>query len=195
MIIDIIFVFILAMAVFKGLRKGFIVAIFSILAFIIGLAAAMKLSTVVAHYLEGSTNISSKWLPFISFLLVFILVAFVVNIVAKLIEKSVEFALLGWLNRLLGVALYLVLYTIIFSILLFYAVQMNIIKQETILASRTYSFIEPWGPKAINALGAVIPWFRDMFEQLKEFFGELPRQTSPSDGGDGMNFSLNKLNT
>jgi membrane protein required for colicin V production len=164
------------MAIFKGLRRGLIVAIFSILAFIIGLAAAMKLSTIAAHYLEGSTNISSKWIPFISFLLVFILVAFLVNIVAKLIEKSVEFALLGWLNRLLGMALYLALYIIIFSILLFYAVQMNIIKQETILASRSYSFIEPWGPKAMNTLGIVIPWFKDMFEQLKGFFAELPQK-------------------
>lgn len=180
MLIDIIFVLILAMALFKGLRKGFIIAVFSILAFIIGLAAAMKLSTVVAQYLGSSTNISSKWLPFVSFLLVFILVAFLVNIVAKLIEKSVEFALLGWLNRLLGVALYLALYTIIFSILLFYAVQMNVIKQETILASRTYSFIEPWGPRAINGLGTIIPWFKDMFEQLKEFFGGLPEQAPRS---------------
>lgn len=176
MIIDILFLFILVMAILKGLRRGFIVAVFSIVAFIVGLAAAMKLSTLVAHYLEGSTNISSRWLPFISFLLVFLLVAFVINMVARLIEKSVEFALLGWLNRLLGVVLYLALYTIIFSILLFYAVQMNLIKPETLQASRSYGFIEPWGPRSINALGAVIPWFRDMFEQLKEFFGGWPQK-------------------
>jgi len=58
--------------------------------------------------------------------------------------------------------------------LLFYAIQLNVIKQETILASASYSFIEPWGPYAINGLGKVIPWFRDMFQQLKDFFGSLP---------------------
>ncbi len=178
MLIDLLYAVILVFAIFKGLRKGFIIAIFSVLAFIIGLAAAMKLSTVVAHQLEDSTNISARWLPFISFLLVFLLVVFLVRVVAKMIEKSVEFALLGWVNRLLGVGLYIALYTTIFSILLFYAVQMNIVKQETILASRTYGFIEPWGPYAINGLGAVIPWFKDMFEQLKEFFGGVSEKVA-----------------
>jgi membrane protein required for colicin V production len=166
------------MAIFKGLRRGFIVAIFSLLAFVVGLAAAMKLSTVVAQELDDSTNISTKWLPFISFLLVFLVVVLLVRMVAKMLEKSVEFALLGWLNRLLGVLLYVALYTTIFSILLFYAVQLNIIKHETILASMTYDFVEPWGPYAINGLGAVIPWFRDMFEQLKEFFGGVSQRVN-----------------
>jgi len=174
MIIDIIFAVILVVAVLKGLRNGFIIAIFSLLAFIIGLAAAMKLSTYAAHYLADSTNISARWLPFVSFLLVFLLVVFLVRLVAKFIEKSVEFAMLGWLNRLLGVVLYIMLYTTIFSIVLFYAVQMNIIRKDAILASRTYNFIEPWGPYAINGLGAIIPWFRDMFEELKQFFGSIP---------------------
>lgn len=174
MFIDLTFAVILVIAVFKGLSRGFIIAVFSLLAFVVGLAAAMKLSTYAAHYLEGNTNISARWLPFISFLLVFLGVVLLVRLAAKLIEKSVEFAMLGWLNRLLGVLLYMALYTTIFSIILFYAVQMNIIRQETILASRTYHFIEPWGPYAINGLGAVIPWFRDMFEELKQFFGSLP---------------------
>ncbi len=174
MFIDLLFAVILVVAVLKGLRNGFIIAIFSLLAFIIGLAAAMKLSTYAAHYLADSTNISARWLPFVSFLLVFLLVVLLVRLAAKFIEKSVEFAMLGWLNRLLGVVLYSMLYTTIFSIVLFYAVQMNIIRQDAILASRTYHFIEPWGPYAINGLGAIIPWFRDMFEELKEFFGSIP---------------------
>jgi membrane protein required for colicin V production len=178
MLIDLIYAVLLIIAVFKGIRRGFIIAIFSVLAFIIGLAAAMKLSTVVATQLDTSTNISSKWLPFISFLIVFLLVVFLVRIVARIIEKSVEFALLGWVNRLLGIILYVALYTTIYSILLFYAVQLHVIKPETILASRTYSFIEPWGPYAINGLGALIPWFKDMFRQLEEFFGGVSQKVS-----------------
>jgi membrane protein required for colicin V production len=57
-------------------------------------------------------------------------------------------------------------------------VQLNLIKQDTILASRTYSFIEPWGPRAINWLGTVIPWFKDMFQQLKDFFGGVSEKAN-----------------
>jgi membrane protein required for colicin V production len=176
MLIDLIYVALLVLAIFKGIRRGFIIAIFSVLAFIIGLAAAMKLSAVVAGMLHDSTNISAKWLPFISFLVVFFVVVLLVRLLAKAIEKSVEFALLGWVNRLLGIVLYIALYTTIFSILLFYAAQLNLIKPETILASRTYSFIQPWGPYAINGLGAVIPWFKDMFSELEHFFGSVSQK-------------------
>ena len=51
MVIDIILLILLAFAIIKGYRNGFVVAIFSFLAIVIGLAAAMKLSTWVAGWL------------------------------------------------------------------------------------------------------------------------------------------------
>ena len=121
MLIDIIFILVLIMAVFNGLSKGFVLGIFSFLAFIIGLAAALKLSVVVARYLEHSVIAATKWLPLISFILVLIVVMILVGLLARLIKKTLQFALLGWLDRLGGVILYLVLYTIVFSIFLFYS--------------------------------------------------------------------------
>ena len=38
----------MVLALIKGYRRGFIVAVFSLIAIIVGLAAAIKLSTVVA---------------------------------------------------------------------------------------------------------------------------------------------------
>ena len=74
MIIDIAFIVVLIIAIFKGLSKGFIVGIFSLVAFIIGLAAALKFSAVVAAYLQGKGMEATKWLPVLSFFLVFIIV-------------------------------------------------------------------------------------------------------------------------
>jgi len=48
MILDIIVAVILILAVIKGYRQGLIVALFSFVAFAIGLAAAIKLSVVAA---------------------------------------------------------------------------------------------------------------------------------------------------
>lgn len=173
MFIDITFAILMILAVVKGLGKGFVVAVFSLLAFFIGLAAALKLSAVVAVRLQESTNISGKWLPVISFLIVFILVVFLVRIGARWIDKAVQFVWLGWLNRLLGVILYVILYTTIFSIFLFYAVQLKLIRQDTIDASKVYGYIQPWGPYVINSLGKIVPWFRDLFVQLENFFGSF----------------------
>ena len=165
-------------AVIKGYRKGMIIALFSILAFIAGIAAALKLSATVAVYLEHSTLVSSKWLPVISFTLVFLLVVLLVQLGAKLLEKTFELVLLGWLNRLLGIVLYIVLYTLIFSVFLFYADKMQLFDKTTIAASRTYPFVHPLGPKIINGFAQLLPVFKDMFNQLESFFEGISNKVS-----------------
>lgn len=175
MFIDFVFAIILLVACFKGFRKGLIVALFSMLALIIGLAAALKLSAVVSEYLSTNTGTTGKWLPFLSFVIVFVVVIILVNLVAKLIQKSVELVLLGWINRLGGVIFYLLLYAIIFSILLFYLVQLKVVSDETIANSISYPIIKPLGPYVIDKLGEIIPLFKNLFGQLQSFFETLAK--------------------
>jgi membrane protein required for colicin V production len=63
MIIDIVFVILLALAIIRGISRGFIVAIFSFIAIIIGVAAAMKLSFIVTGWLEEFFHTGKQWLP------------------------------------------------------------------------------------------------------------------------------------
>ena len=168
--IDIIFAILIIIAIVKGFQKGFIIALFSIIAFIVGLAAALKLSAAVAVYLQHNVTVSSKWLPVISFALVFFLVVFLVHLGGKLIEKTFEMILLGWANRLGGILLYTALYTIIFSVFLFYSDKIKVFEKATIEASQTYPIVQPLGPKVIDGLGKLIPLFKDTFTQLEVFF-------------------------
>ena len=161
------------LAVIRGYQRGLIVAVFSLIAFIIGLAAAMKLSTVVAGYIGEAVKISDKWLPVISFLVVFLLVALLVRWGANVLQRTVEIAMLGWVNRLGGIIFYAALFITAFSVILFYAMQLKLLKPATISTSETWSFIQPWGPRAINGFAAVIPFFKDMFGQLESFFGNI----------------------
>lgn len=170
MIIDIIFAILLVFAIIHGLRRGLIIAVFSFVAIVIGLAAAMKLSTVVAEHIGKAVNVSDKWMPIISFALVFLVVVILVRLGARSLQKVTETIMLGWANKLGGVLFYAAIYITAFSIVLFYAEQIRLIKPATTEASVSYSFIQPWGPKAINALGSVIPIFKDMFSQLEDFF-------------------------
>jgi membrane protein required for colicin V production len=176
MLIDIIVLILLIMAIFKGLRKGLIVAVFSFLAFLIGLAAALKLSTLMAEYIGTNVDISQRWLPVVAFAVVFIVVVMLVRLGAKAIEGAVRMMMLGWLNRIGGVLFYVLIYFFIFSIILFYATQLHILKPDLMQASVTYAYIAPFAPKMIDILGAVIPFFRDMFEQLLRFFEEVGKK-------------------
>lgn len=176
--IDIIFVILLVLALIHGYRRGLIVAVFSLIAIIVGLAAAIKLSTVVANHLGHTLKVSDKWLPVVSFAIVFIVVVLLIRLGARAIQKLTEALMLGWINRLGGIILYVAIYITIYSVILFYANQVKIIKPEAIKASVTYSFIQPWGPKAIDGLGSLIPFFRDMFTQLEGFFSGIPDKIS-----------------
>jgi len=173
MFIDIITVILFVLAVFKGLRKGFIVAVFSFFAYLIGLAAALKLSTLMADYIGTNVQVSQRWLPFLAFFVVFVIVILLVRLGAKAIEGAVRLMMLGWLNRLGGAVLYILLYFFVYSILLFYATQLHLLKTETIIDSITYHYIEPFAPKVLDILGAVIPFFRNMFDELLRFFEKV----------------------
>jgi membrane protein required for colicin V production len=167
--IDIIFAILLIVAIIKGLRKGLVVALFSIIAYIIGLAAALKLSAVVP----------GKWLPVLSFALVFLVVVILVNWGGKFIEKSFEMVFLGWANKLAGAVLYVALYTIILSIILFYAEKINLLQPHTFTQSAMYPYIKPWGPVVIDSFGKIIPVFKDMFTNLESFFENIAGKIQP----------------
>ncbi len=173
MLIDILFILAMVLAIFKGFRKGLVIAVFSLVGFIIGLAAALKLSTVVAGYLKDSVNVSAKWLPVISFALVFLVVVLLVNWGGKFVERTFQAVMLGWVNKIAGALLYAVIYTLIFSIFLFYAEKVKLLEPGVISSSVFYHYIQPWGPVAIDGFGKLIPWFKDMFQELSDFFEGL----------------------
>lgn len=180
MILDVIFLILAAIACVKGFSKGFAVAFFSMIALFVGLAAALKLSAYAAIKLSATLGSTSKWLPFISFLMVFLAVVFIVHLGAKLIQKSVELAMLGWFNRLGGVSLYLVLYSVLLSILLFYAEQLHLLSAQSMTDSVVFPYLKPLGPKIIDWFGYLLPVFKNMFFQLETFFGKLPPSTQVS---------------
>ena len=173
MYIDLIFLIILLVALIKGLRQGIIVALFSMLALIVGLAAAIKLSAVVAMHLKENLQVSERWLPILAFLLVFIIVIFAVRWIAGLIKMAADAAWLGWADKLGGAVLYIFIYITIYSVFLFYATNLHVLQNELVANSKTYPFIEPWGPKVIDFMGSAIPVFKNMFKELQDFFAQI----------------------
>jgi membrane protein required for colicin V production len=178
MIIDLGLLILMLMALYKGYSRGLVIALFSFLALLVGLAAAIKLSAVAATYLKGSLHVGTRWLPLLAFLLVFIAAVLLVRMGAAFLDRSVKWAMLGWLNRLGGILLYACLYLMVYSVLLFYATRMSWLDPKTMAASRTYAFIEPWGPRVMGGIGSVLPFFANMFHDLEDFFSRLSDKIS-----------------
>jgi membrane protein required for colicin V production len=172
-LIDIFFYIFLLLAIIRGWRKGLILAVFSLVCGLIGLAAAVKLSAVLAVHMKSDLHISSRWLPAIAFILVFVLVILIISWTGKLIEKLVKWVLLDWLNKLGGILLFLVLYLAVYSIVLFYGTEMGFISKRTADESHFYQILTPFGPAVIRFITRFIPFGQDMFNALERFFDTI----------------------
>ena len=178
MTLDILLMILLGVAIFKGYRSGFVVAVFSFLGVIIGLVAAVKFSALVAGWLKDSTSMTGAWIPFVSFALVMVCVIILVRLGAKMIQSALELVLMGWVNKLSGIVLYSLLYLTVYSVFLFYAEKIHLLKPELLAASRSYPYIRTWGPTAIEWLGKLIPVFKGMFTELSTFFDRFPAKVN-----------------
>lgn len=177
--IDLIFLGLLGLAAWKGLREGMVKAVFSFAAFFIGLAAALKLSAATAAYLQDASNRPSPWWPALAFILVMFVVGSIVRFGGSMVEKTIDVAMLGWLNTLAGFLLYAILYTLFYSVVLFYFDQLFHISPKTKADSSVYAYIEPWGAWTMDMIGRLIPAFRDVFKDMQEFFGRAADRYAP----------------
>ncbi len=176
--IDIIFFTILVLALVQGWRKGLIIGLFSMICGLIGLAAAVKLSVVLATHMKADLHMSSRWVPVISFALVFVLVILLIHWIGRLLEKLVKLVLLDWLNKLGGILLFIVFYISIYSILLFYGAKTPFISKQAISNSHFFSLIAPFGPAVIRFITGFIPYGQDMFTALEGFFDNVAKKIS-----------------
>jgi membrane protein required for colicin V production len=171
--IDILFYFIIILAIIQGWRKGLIVSFFSLICGLVGLAAAVKISAVVADRMGSDMHMAGRWVPILAFVMVFILVLLLVRWGALLLKKIIHVVLLGWLDKLGGILFFLVLYISIYSIVLFYGARAGTISKQSIGNSAIYSTIAPFGPEIIRFITGFLPFGKDMFNTLESFFEKL----------------------
>ena len=48
------------------------------------------------------------------------------------------------------------------------------------LIELTYQHIQPWGPKIMDGIGKIIPFFKGMFQDLEDFFDGVSKQVPPA---------------
>jgi membrane protein required for colicin V production len=173
MLIDLVWLGLLLWAGFKGYKRGLIVGVFSFVAVLVGLIAAVKLSVVAADYMRQYTSIAGGWIPLLSFLVVFLSVVLLIRLGANAIEEAVKVVTLGWANKVGGVLLYTALFTLSYSVVLFYLSSMRLFSEKTLQESMTVELLLTLGPWVIEKIASLFPLFKDMFLALQQFFAEV----------------------
>ncbi len=107
-ILDIVLIIPLLYGAWRAFNKGFIMALFTILALLIGLYAACHFSDKFSHFISAQTDSMPEYLPAFSFLILFLLVGACIYFGGKALEQVLKIAQLSLVNKLLGAALGLI---------------------------------------------------------------------------------------
>lgn len=173
MIIDIIFALFLLFALIHGFKKGIIHSLISLVAIVIGIVAAVRLSELAAFYLDRWFNINSQYLPLISFIAVFAGIYFVFRLLEKMLEGLLKAIHLNFINKLVGAAVWAVIWMMLYSTILFYLNNMEVFNEKTKTDSIVFEKVEPFAPKTIELVGKVIPPVKNVFNTLTVWFDEF----------------------
>jgi membrane protein required for colicin V production len=171
MILDVILALCLGIALFHGYSKGLIASVVSVVSIAVSLVAAIKLSSVAGPWL-AEAGVSSEWIPILSLIGVFIAAMLLFQLATKLLEGIMNVAGLSFFNRLGGGLLWVVAVALIVSTVAWYLDAMGIVPEEQKESSATFAILTQTAPAVIHGVGLVIPFIKDAFQELSDFFDQ-----------------------
>lgn len=184
MIIDTLCLICILLFIIRGYQKGLVVALFSVLAIVLGTLGALKLSGSVSALLFNGGSKGGRWAPLLSYILVFVLIVWLVRLGARLLQRTFEAVSLGWANRITGALLYTFMISFVLSCVLWLCNQMGLIEPETKTTSYVYPVIEPLAPRTFSLLGTLLPFARHIFDDLALFFDAVNQNLPAHVGND-----------
>ncbi|MBV6643145.1 MAG: CvpA family protein [Cyclobacteriaceae bacterium] len=166
--LDILFIVVFGIGAIKGYNKGFIIEIFSFIAFFLGLFLAIELTLPLANiYFEGSDHF--YLLTVFVFIGVFIGVIFGVNLLARIIKKAVDLTFLGFFDNILGVIASVIKWAFIISVFFWVLDSIGFRLSESQMSD---SVIFPWikdiGPAIFRWVANILPFIRDMMDSMDD---------------------------
>ena len=179
--LDIIIAIVLLIFGIKGLRKGLIIEVVSLLAFGVGIYGAMHFSDFTAEHLQDFMEINPQYLNTIAFVLTFIILVVVVNLIGRLISKLIKSMNLGFFDKLGGFlfgVLKGVLLCSTFVLVLNNLQWTGVIKEEVREGSFLYKHVEETVPYLYKGFDLVKGYAKDMLPE--ENANEAPEETSPT---------------
>ena len=163
--LDIIIAIILFLFGFKGLRKGLIIEVVTLLAFCAGIYGAMHFSDFTAAHMQDFMEIDPKYLNTIAFVLTFIILVVLVNLIGKLVSKWVKSMNLGFFDKLGGFLFGIIKGVLLCSVLLMVLNNfqlLGVVKPEVKERSKLYPYIEQ-----------TVPYVYRGFDLVKDYAKEV----------------------
>ncbi len=174
-VFDLLLLIPIAIGAFNGYRKGLLIEIFGIAAFVAAIIIGFKFLYLGAGIVEDIVGTDRlKWLsPYLSFFVVFLPSLFLIRQIGLLMKKAIRITFLGVLDGLFGAALGAITAAFGISIFIWIIEKIGIrIPESTLAESKLYDFVKGFAPRIISLVSDWLPggnWI-EYLEELKEKF-------------------------
>jgi membrane protein required for colicin V production len=101
-LIDILILVPIAIAVYRGFKRGFIIELFTLLAILVGIYVGIHFSDFTANWLKETFEWNSPYLPVVAFTVTFLAVGALIYFGGKVLEQMIKVVQLTPLNKALG---------------------------------------------------------------------------------------------
>lgn len=167
--LDILMLIPIGIGAFNGYRKGLLIEIFGIVAFILAIIIGFKFLYLGAGLVEDVLGTDKlKWLsPYMSFFVVFLPALFIIRQVGLLMKRAIRLTFLGILDGTFGAILGALTATFGLSVLLWIIMKIGI--DIPFEESKLYPFVSGFAPKIIAIISDILPggnWL-EYLESLK----------------------------
>lgn len=162
--VDIAIVISCFIGAYKGYKDGFLMGLITLLALVLGIFAAFKLTAEGMFFLQDEFNADKEFLPYLTFFIIFIIVVGMVTWLGKSIRKSIDKTFLGRVDEIVGLALGVFKTLFVLSIVLWIA---DSLKWAPPRAWTDDSVLYPFTAKLAPDLAG---WIAQFLPFLKEIF-------------------------
>lgn len=153
--IDLLILIPLLYGTFKGYKRGFLIEIVSIVAFVISVLVAFKFmaesTNFIAKYISNPLTV--RLLPYIGFAVLFLPIVFFINKIGWLLRSSTKSSLLGSFDTFVGALVGLITWSFGVSIVFWLISSIDIkIADNQLDKSILHPIIKPIAPKVISTV-------------------------------------------
>lgn len=163
--IDIVIIVILLWSAYQGFTKGFIIAVASLAALILGILGAIMFSGYTAGILSEKLEMKPDTINLIAFAVTFVLIVITTHLVAFFTDKIVKAVALGFANRIAGILFNLLKTVMIISVILVILARIDekasFLPGTEIQKSKLYKPLRAFAP-------LIFPYLRSGYEKIKE---------------------------
>ncbi|MFZ9980553.1 MAG: CvpA family protein [Cyclobacteriaceae bacterium] len=162
---DVILTVLLLLGAWSGYRKGFLMALFSLAAFLLGLFGAYHLMGDGVVWLGSKIEADPELMPYISFMIIFLLIVIAVKIIGSILRASIAQTVLGQADNILGAILGILRYSFMVSVVIWILTSLHFrLPEDWRKDSVMLPVVEKTAPYIAGKAGSMFPSVSDLFK-------------------------------